>query len=493
MKNYVLGARCMVHSAQYWIQRFISCTVHRAPRTLLSFALCLLPFASFAQTADDAYARPLVDVLKDIEIQFNIQVKYDTKMIDGKILTYADWRIRPWSIDETMKAVLAPFDYTYVMDNGKYKIKNFEYARTNPAEGKKFLDYLETLYSDKAGWEKRKAEIKPCLTKALRLSPLPEKPKSNIILTKQRKYNGYTVENFAIETLPGIYVCGSIYKPEKIKGKCPVMINPNGHFGQGRYREDQQKRCAMQARMGIISADWDLFAWGESLLQFDGSLHRLSAAQSIQTLNAIRVLDYLLSLKEADSQRVGVTGGSGGGSMTMMMSAIDDRITLSIPTVMLSSHFSGGCPCESGMPTHLCGHRTNNAEIAAMFAPRPQLFLTDGKDWSSTVPELELPFIKRIYGFYNAENNVENVHFPNEGHDYGISKRKAMYEFVAKHFQLDINKIKDKDGNIDESIITVEEEKQMYAFGPDGENLPKNAIKGKDALMKILKELKIEN
>jgi len=457
-------------------------------------AMLVFPVCSYSQnkqTADSAYIRPLTDVLADIEKRFNIVIKYDKKMIDGKMLKYADWRIKPWSAVESLNAVLAPFDYKFVMDNGKYKIKEFEYPRTTEEEGKKFLDYLETLYSDKASWEKRKAEIKECLPKALRLSPIPAKPDSKIILTPKRKYDGYTVENFAIETLPGIYVAGSVYKPLQMKGKCPVMLNPNGHFGNGRYRDDQQIRCAMQARMGIISASWDIFAWGESLLQFDGTLHRLSGANTIQTLNTLRVLDFLLSMKEADNTRVGITGGSGGGSMTMMIAAIDDRITLSIPTVMLSSHFSGGCPCESGMPAHLCGRRTNNAEIASMFAPKPQLILSDGKDWTSSVPVLEFPFLKRTYGFYNAAGNVENEHFPAEGHDYGPSKRKAMYRFTAKHFGLDINKLLDKNGNFDESKVTIEKEPQMYAFGEKGEKLPANAIKGKDALIKVLRSVGI--
>jgi hypothetical protein len=446
--------------------------------------------ALFAQTSDQSYARPLVDVLKDIEKQFNIEIKYDPKLIDGKTLTYADWRIRPWSVDQTLKAVLSPFDYKYVMDRGKYKIKVYEYSPLTNEEGKAFLDYLSTLYTDKASWEKRKSELKSCMREALRLPQLlPNKPDSKVILTPKRKYDGYTVENFAIETLPGIYVCGSIYKPLKIKGKCPVMLNPNGHFEQGRYRADQQDRCAMEARMGIIAADWDLFAWGESMLQFDFDLHHLSAAQSIQTVNTMRVLDYLLTLKESDPDRVGITGGSGGGSMTMMISALDDRIKLSIPVVMLSSHFSGGCPCESGMPTHLCGHRTNNAEIAAMFAPRPLLALTDGKDWTSTVPKLEYPFLQRTYRFYGAEDQVKNVHFPNEGHDYGLSKRQAMYDFVSKNFGLDVTKLKDASGNFDESKVTIEKEAQMYAFGPKGERLPANAIKGKEALMAMLKKI----
>jgi hypothetical protein len=445
-------------------------------------------FAGFAlnivaqdkQTADSAYARSLRDVLTDIEKRFGIQLKYDAKMIDGKTLRYADWRIKPWSAEESLRAVLSPFDYTFAMDNGKFKIKEFEYPRTSVEEGAKFLAYLETLYTHREEWEKRKAEIKVCLPGALKLSPLPPRPPSAVILTSKRKYNGYTVENFAIETLPGVYVAGSVYKPLKTKGKHPVMLNPNGHFGGGRYRVDQQLRCAAQARMGIISASWDLFAWGESLLQFDGSLHRLSAANTIQTLNAIRILDYLLSLKEADSTRVGITGGSGGGSLTMMLAAIDDRITLSVPVVMLSSHFSGGCPCESGMPAHLCGGRTNNVEIAAIFAPKPQLILSDGKDWTSTVPELEYPFLQRLYSFYHAGNHLENNHFADEGHDYGTSKREALYRFIARHFDLDIQRA-------DESKITIEKEAQMYAFGEKGERLPANAIKGKADLDKVLK------
>ncbi|MDR2917297.1 MAG: acetylxylan esterase [Tannerella sp.] len=463
-------------------------------RVFFIFIGMLFLFAVTAQnrqTADHAYVRPLSDVLTDIEKQFGIQIKYDQKLMEGKVLKYADWRIKPWSVEETLNAVLAPFDYKFVMDNGKYKVKEFEYYRTTEEEGGEFLNYLETLCSNKAEWEKRKSEIRRCLPEALRLSVIPDRPASKVILTKKRKYNGYTVENFAIETLPGIYVAGSIYKPLKTKGKCPVMLNPNGHFADGRYRESQQIRCAMQARMGIISASWDIFAWGESLLQFDGELHHLSAANTIQTLNTLRILDYLLSQKEADSTRVGITGGSGGGSMTMMIAAIDDRITLSIPVVMLSSHFSGGCPCESGMPAHLCGNRTNNAELAAMFAPRPQLIITDGKDWSSTVPELEYPFVKRTYGFYNAENNVENDHFQEEGHDYGLSKRKAMYRFVSEHFNLDVSRILDKNGEFDESKVTVEKESDLYVFGENGEKLPSDAIRGKEALLRVLKEVSI--
>ncbi|MDR2840475.1 MAG: acetylxylan esterase [Paludibacter sp.] len=457
---------------------------------LLTFTLVSKVYspAQSTQNADNAYARPLSDVLTDIEKRFGIEIKRDAKLIDGKTLNYADWRIKPWSAEESLRAVLAPFDYSWAMDNGKYKIKSFEYPRSNAQEGKRWLDYFSTLYSNKQEWEQRKAEILPCLPAALHLSPMPEKPSSPVILSKIRKYQDYTVQNFAIQTLPGIYVAGCIYRPLKIKGKIPVVLNPNGHFAAGRFYKDIQLRAIMQARMGCVSATWDLFAYGESLLQFDGSMHRLSAANTIQILNGIRILDYLLTLKEADTERVAVTGASGGGSQTMMLSAIDSRIKVSIPVVMMSSYFSGGCPCESGMPAHLCGGRTNNVEIAAMFAPKPQLVISDGKDWTDHVPELEFPFVQHIYGFYDAESQIENAHFGNEGHDYGTSKRQAAYKFLAKQFSLDISKLTDLEGNLNESAAVVETDDLLKVFGKNGELLPANAIKGKDALEKVLKE-----
>jgi hypothetical protein len=264
-----------------------------------------------------------------------------------------------------------------------------------------------------------------------------------------------------------------------------VILNPDGHFDQGRYRADCQYRCAMLAKMGCMAFSYDLFAWGESLLQFKSADHRRAIAQSIQVLNALRILDYLLALKNADPSRVAITGGSGGGSHTMLVTAIDKRITLSVPVVMLSSYHSGGCPCESGMGIHLCGDGTNNVEIAGMAAPRPQLIISDGKDWTQHVPETEFPYLKKIYNFYGAGADTENAHFREEGHDYGSSKRQAMYEFVVKHFKLNAGQFKNKNGKFDESSVTIEKPEAMFVFGEKGERLPANAIKDFDQLQQL--------
>lgn len=454
------------------------------------FTLCLSVIigSSFAQTSDNAFKKPLKDVISQIEKQFKVAIRYPDELVKDRFVTYAGWRFRP-DLEETLTNILASQDITFTKEGeGKYKLQSFQYHLKTPLQGKQQLDFLATLYNDATTWEKRKAELRSCMWEALQLSPLPAKPKSKPIVSNKRTFDGYTVENVALEVLPGLYVSGSLYQPINPKGKIPVILNPNGHFADGRYREDSQYRCAMQARMGAMAFSYDLFAWGESLLQFKTEDHRRALAQTIQFLNSERILDWMLSFKYADSKRVAITGGSGGGSQTMLVTALDDRITLSIPVVMMSSYHSGGCPCESGMGVHLCGGGTNNVEIAAMAAPRPQLVVSDGKDWTQQVPNVEFPFVKRIYGFYNKPDLVQNVHLAAEGHDYGISKRLPMYMFLAKYFNLDLKKVQDKSGKIDESKVTIEENSAMYVFGKNGEKLPANAIKSFEELEKMFKK-----
>ncbi|MFB6343729.1 alpha/beta hydrolase family protein [Saccharicrinis sp. FJH62] len=455
--------------------------------SILAFLVVLLTAA--AQNSDSRYAESLDRVLQEISKQYHVELSYAGSKVKGKTLTYAEWRFRP-SLEETLIRVLSPFDLTFEKQNDSlYRITDYKYYRTSLEDGVEKLDYLKKLYDNKDEWETRKAELRQCFLEALRISHKPDWPDSKPVIVNKRKYKNYRVENFALEVLPGAYVMGSIYKPVKISGKVPLILSPNGHFSKGRYNKDMQTRAAMLAQMGAIVATYDLFAWGESALQYGDESHRRSLAQTMQVLNSLRILDYLLSMKEADPTRVGITGGSGGGSHTMLMGAIDDRFTVSVPVVMLSCYFYGGCPCESGQPVHLCGGGTNNVEMAAMFAPKPMLIISDGGDWSNHVPEFEYPFVQRIYGFYGKTDNVKNVHLPDEGHDYGISKRLAMYSFMAKHLNLDTSKVKNADGSFDESGVVVEDEKELYVFDNEVEKLPHDALKSFDVLENVANEV----
>jgi len=448
-----------------------------------------LTHANAQCTSDTNFRKPVSETLKKIETVFNVTINDDRGLLKGKELDYADWRIEPGNLPISLTNILAPFELMYFKQpDGTYIIRKYENHKVSVDKGKERLDYLTTLYSNVSDWEKRKKELKACMTTSFGLDKAPPMPKSKPILTPKRIYKDYSVENIALEILPGVYTTGSIYKPYPLNKKSAIILTPDGHFGDGRYRKDEQYRCAIMAKMGAIVVSYDLFAWGESLLQFPEETHRNSIASTVQVLSGIRLLDYLATIKNADVSRVGVTGGSGGGSHTMFLAALDDRITVSAPVVMVSSHFSGGCPCESGRGIHLCGNGTNNAEISAMMAPKPQLIVSDGKDWTLAVPELEFPFIQRTYDLYGKKDLVENAHFAKEGHDFGVSKRMALYPFMAKYLGLDLNKVKNEKGEIDESTCVIEPYDKLYVFDNKAENLPKNALKDINKLYEMFGE-----
>ena len=441
----------------------------------------------FAQNSDDEYQVPLADVLHQIEDRFKVKIKFTDDLVKGRQVKYAEWRFRE-NLDTTLNNVLTPLDLKVNKEKDNvYKLKTYEYYRWEVADGWATLDRLSAAVPDKESWEKRKQLLRPELYKALKLSPLPAKPDSKPIVANRRVMNGYTIENIALEILPGLYINGSLYRPQKFKGKIPLVLSPDGHWQQQRYRADCQIRCAMIARMGAMAFSYDLFAWGESLLQFKEADHRRSLAQTVQALGAIRIMDYLLSLPETDTAKVGMSGGSGAGSHTVLMAAMDKRIRLSAPVVAISSYFYGGCPCESGMPVYSCGQGTNSVEIAAMAAPNPQLFVSDGKDWTAHFPQHDYGYLQKIYDFYGKRALVQNVHLPEEGHDFGVSKRKALYDFLVGQFGLKTSLVKDVKGNYDESVVKIEDAPELYVFGRHGENLPKNAMMGFDQLEKLFK------
>lgn len=464
-------------------------------KLLILSCLVGLAFNAFAQLPQDTYKRPLKEVLTDVERRYNIKLEYSENIVKGIDVMYPTWRYRI-GIEPTLINILMPLDMVFEETGNKvYQVSKYTYYQRPVEEGKKHLDQLLSLYKDLPAWESRKAALRKCFLEKMNLSPLPKKTPLNPIYTPKRKMDGYTVENVAIETIPGVYLCGSLYRPVRGKGPFPAVLCTHGHASNtdlnkyGRYRPDHQYRCAMLARMGAVVFSYEMFAWGESQLQVANEVHRTGLAMTMQTVNSMRVIDFLTSLPYVDPDRIGMTGESGGGTQTFLLTALDDRVKVSVPVVMVSSYFFGGCPCESGLPIHSCSDvGTNNAEIAAMASPRPMLVISDGDDWTRHVPEIEFPFLQKVYDLYGRKENVENVHLATEGHDYGISKRIAMYDFMARHMGLNINAVKDKTGKIDESKVTIENYEALLVFGNEGK-LPANAVKGPDAIQAVLRSL----
>ncbi|KAA3654580.1 MAG: acetylxylan esterase [Calditrichaeota bacterium] len=346
----------------------------------------------------------------------------------------------------------------------------------------KMKEFASTWH-DKASWEKRAAMIKQGIIKGMQLDKMPKSDGNfNPVIRNSREMDGYIVENIAIESFPGFYVTGNLYRPIDESKKHPAMLCPHGHLKDKRFTDFMQWRSAVFARMGAVVFAYDMIGYGESQ-QIE---HKNPIALLLQTYNSLRVLDYLLSRPDVDGSRVGMTGGSGGGTQTFILSAIDERITASAPVVQVSAHFFGGCVCESGMPVHKsASHQTNNVEIAALCAPRPLLMISNGADWTRNTPRVEYPYVQKVYALYDAEHRAENVHLPAEKHDYAYSKRTAAYNFFAHNLRLRSRNIPYDDGYI-EDFVKILSKEELRVF-PDDAARPANELTDVGEIIKYLK------
>ncbi len=333
------------------------------------------------------------------------------------------------------------------------------------AEAVQNLEKLSKNYSSAEDWKARSKTIREQIYKGADLDKIP---KANweypikVIQGEKHEMGDYSVENISLEMYPGYFVSGNLYKPGKMKEKNPAVLSPHGHWFEaddyGRFRADMQKRCASLAKMGAVVFAWDMYGTGEDTQHG----HHSPEVLTYQCFNGIRILDFISAQDYVDNDRIGITGASGGGTQTFLIAALDDRIDVSVPAVMVSAHFYGGCVCESGKPIHKRGDfETNNVEIAASIAPKPLMILGDGDDWTKNIATVEFPYIQNIYKLFNAADNTEYAFFKDEVHDYGISKRTAAYGFLAKHLNLDLAQIQDANGNIDETFVTLLDTDQL--------------------------------
>jgi len=349
-------------------------------------------------------------------------------------------------------------------------------------EGAAMLKKWSAEWTTRVEWEKRAEIIRQGLTTGMKLDQMP-KVNNNFkpIIHSTREMDGYIVENIAIESFPGFYITGNLYRPLKTNKKCPAIITPHGHWEDRRFMEEYQIRCASFARMGAVVFAYDMVGYADS----KQVSHKIPVALLLQTFNSKRVIDYLVSRPDVDAEKIGVTGESGGGTQTIMIAALDNRIKVSVPVVMVSAYFFGGCTCESGMPVHKSDHhQTNNVEIAALCAPRPMLLISDGGDWTKNTPRIEMPYLRKVYELYGAESKIDNAHFPAERHDYGPNKRFPVYNFFDAYLDLDAGKLPYKNG-FDESFVTILSKDKLRVFN-DKNPMPANALQGDEAVLKYL-------
>ncbi len=359
------------------------------------------------------------------------------------------------------------------------------------AHGAASLEAMGETWSTAHQWRDRAARITDHILRTLDLPTARPWP-LHTIRHSRLHLDGYSVEAVAFQSLPGLWVTGNLYLPAGVASGeltiVPGVLCPHGHSGargdepEGRFRSDHQRRCATLARMGAAVFAWDMIGWGES----DQMAHRHEDAVRVQTLNSMRVIDFLHSLPYVDRARIGVTGGSGGGTQSFLLTCVDERVAVSAPVVMVSAHFFGGCPCESSLPIHNGPtHVTNNVEIAATAAPRPLLLVSCGGDWTSNTPDIEFPYVQRVYAILGVPSLAANVHLADEGHDYGPSKRVAMYPFMAEHLGLDLHTVTGPDGRVDESNVCIVPRSALCVFDDDHPR-PEGALMGREAVIAAL-------
>ena len=339
-------------------------------------------------------------------------------------------------------------------------------------------------YASRKQWGARRSQIRQQILSAAGLVPMPVKAALRPKIIRRLEYEDYSIDVFLIETLPGYYLGGNLYRPLGKKFPAPAVLLPHGHWKRGRL-EDQRSYSVPAlginlARQGYVAVAYDMVGyndtqqtphsfggWAEALWSFN--------PMGLQLWNSIRVVDYLQSLPEVDGRRIAATGASGGGSQTFLLAAVDDRIGYAAPVNMVSAYMQGGDPCEEAANLRL---DTSNVEIAAMMAPRPMLLVSSTHDWTRHTPNEEFPAIRRIYELYGVPSNVQNVHIDAE-HNYNRQSREAVYRFLAIHMQ----------PNHAPKTITEEE----YSVPPDEELLafPKPGARGLDGYAEVFQTWKV--
>lgn len=292
----------------------------------------------------------------------------------------------------------------------------------------------------------------------LELMPPRPAPASHERLIAERE--GYSVKAIRIESLPGHWVTGNLYLPAG-EGPFPAVLCPHGHWPEGRFtdradlvekelksggetdpvaaRYHLQARCVHLARMGCLVLHYDMVGYADATALSHNSGLTSAEAQSfgvnhlgLQTWNSIRMVDHLAGRPDVDPSRIGVTGGSGGGTQSFILAALDERIRVAFPAVMVGTEMQGGCVCENA-PHLRVG--TSNIGISALVAPRA-LGMTGADDWTLHIEERGLPELKQVWSLYDRADLIEAKCFPQFGHNYNSFGRARMYTFFARHLEL---------------------------------------------------------
>lgn len=307
------------------------------------------------------------------------------------------------------------------------------------------------VFATREAWLEEAAFLRKQILSSGGLLPMPKRTPLHAQIFGKLDRVTYTIEKVLLETYPGFYLGGNLYRPLGKQGPFPAVLSAHGHWPYGRLENGAQTslpvRCANLARQGFVVFHYDMVGYNDTN-QFphgDVGPHvggpRLAATErpfqvptaedlwSINTMglqlwDSIRAVDFVSSLPEVDPSRIAMTGASGGGTQTFLLMAVEDRIKVAAPVNMVSAIMQGN-GCEEAPNLRV---RAFNVMIAAMMAPRPLLMVAATGDWTRNTPKEEFPAVQGIYRLLGAEPNVESVQF-NAPHNYNKDSREAVYTF----------------------------------------------------------------
>jgi dienelactone hydrolase len=330
-----------------------------------------------------------------------------------------------------------------------------------------------------ADWEQRAQQVRRQLLVSLGLWPMPTRTPLNAVIHGKIEREDYSVEKVYFESVPGFFVTGNLYRPKGKNGKVPGVLCPHGHWNNGRFldqgeetvkkeivqgaerfeeggRSPLQARCVELARLGCVVFHYDMLGYADSIQISMEIAHgfkkqrpdmnttenwglfspqaeaHLQSVMGLQTWNSIRALDFLKDLPDVDGERIACTGASGGGTQTFILGAIDPRVKVAFPAVMVSTAMQGGCTCENAC---LLRVGTGNVEFAGLFAPKP-LGMTSADDWTKEMAAKGFPQLQQLYKLLGAPDRVSLKRGEQFGHNYNYVSRAAMYSWLNKHLQL---------------------------------------------------------
>ncbi|MBL8221604.1 MAG: acetylxylan esterase, partial [Bryobacterales bacterium] len=330
-----------------------------------------------------------------------------------------------------------------------------DYANTvpnTPALVKSLGDAAEYLLRwrtppDAEAWKQRRPQVERALRRAIGLEKLPERTPLNARVVARHDLGDYTIENVIFESRPGFLVSANLYRPKaSAAGKRAAILSPIGHFlGAGKTASDVQARAIGLARLGFIVLTYDAIGQGERM--FPGNIHHeagyalLPLGETIagwMVWDSMRAIDYLLTLPDVDSERIGVTGNSGGGLNTLFTAALDQRVRVAV-VAGYTFEFNNwlkyaGMHCAC---THLPGifRAMEWFEIAGLIAPRALLMMQGQNDGIFPISGARRSghSVETLYALAGEKAQVRFLELPGQPHAYTRPFREPMYGWMVRH------------------------------------------------------------